>query len=58
MISIQSFILIEKPYFNEPGYENIINTEYGTTASNLYNNNIYPNTIEYCINSILRNFHH
>ena len=55
MISIQSFILIEEPYFNEPGYENKIDTEYGISASKLYNNNIYPNTIDYCMINMINN---
>ena len=55
MISIQSFILIEEPYFNEPGYENKIGTEYGIAASKLYNNNIYPNTIDYCMINMINN---
>ena len=41
IISIQSQILIEEPYFNEPGHEKIINTEIGKKKSKEYNMNIY-----------------
>lgn len=46
MVSIQSLIFIEHPYFNEPGYEKQINTDLGDTKSKIYNDNIQPKTIE------------
>lgn len=39
-ISIQSLILVEHPYFNEPGYESNMNTQHGMQQSTLYNENI------------------
>jgi hypothetical protein len=33
LVSIQSLILVEKPYFNEPGYERTMNTPEGASAS-------------------------
>jgi baculoviral IAP repeat-containing protein 6 len=46
MVSIQSLIFIEEPYFNEPGFEKIINTDEGNKNSKLYNKNIHSKTIE------------
>jgi ubiquitin-protein ligase len=37
LISIQSLILCEQPYFNEPGYASSYGTKEGTTRSNDYN---------------------
>jgi ubiquitin-protein ligase len=54
LISIQSLIFIENPYFNEPSYEKIMHTDKGKKLSNEYNNNIYPKTIEIAmINTII-----
>jgi hypothetical protein len=36
-VSIQSLIFVEKPYFNEPGYESTMNTPKGEQQSRLYN---------------------
>ena len=46
MISIQSLILVEDPYFNEPGYERDIHTPKGKTNSTKYNQDLHPNTIK------------
>jgi len=46
LISIQSLILVENPYFNEPGYEASINTTTGQNSSIQYNNNLYSETIK------------
>lgn len=40
LVSIQSLILIPKPYFNEPGYEASMNTVDGKRRSDSYNENI------------------
>jgi hypothetical protein len=37
LISIQSLILVEQPYFNEPGYEKSMNTPAGNLANRDYN---------------------
>ncbi|GAA6004968.1 hypothetical protein JCM11491_002293 [Sporobolomyces phaffii] len=37
LISIQGLIMVEDPYFTEPGFEKQIGTAEGTTASELYN---------------------
>jgi len=45
LISIQSLILVDMPYFNEPGYEKTINTPNGKAANMKYNDNIRLQTI-------------
>lgn len=37
LISIQSLIMVPDPYFNEPGYEQYINTDAGRKMSAEYN---------------------
>ncbi|GAA5975270.1 hypothetical protein JCM5350_000217 [Sporobolomyces pararoseus] len=37
LISIQGLIMVENPYFTEPGFEKQIGTPEGTTASQIYN---------------------
>ncbi len=46
LLSIQSLILCEEPYFNEPGYENSYGTPSGTSNSIKYNNNVKYHTID------------
>ena len=46
LVSIQSLILVEEPYFNEPGYEKSINTAEGKRKSEMYNKERYPSTIQ------------
>ena len=55
LVSIQSLIFIEEPYFNEPGYERYIGTENGIRKSLEYNNNIYPNTIKLAMIDMIKN---
>jgi len=55
IISIQALILVEQPYFNEPGYENTMNTNDGKIKSIKYNENIRVGTIKYAMTSILKN---
>ena len=49
LISIQALIFVEKPYFNEPGYERDINNERGKSANFNYNDNIRFNNIKWAI---------
>lgn len=49
LISIQSLILVNDPYFNEPGYDGSRGTPSGTNQSNMYNSNIRKYTTEVCI---------
>ena len=55
VISILGQILIEEPYFCEPGYEASINTDYGKKNSKIYNNNIRLYTMETSIRDLLIN---
>ena len=54
MVSIQSLILVEQPYFNEPGFEKLINTDKGIKESNLYNKNIHSKTIELAMINMIK----
>ena len=53
LISIQSQILIDEPYFNEPGYEKYIGTPTGNNSSKAYNDNIYQYTIDHAMIDLL-----
>jgi len=53
LISIQSQILIDEPYFNEPGYEKYIGTTSGINSSKAYNENIYQYTIDHAMIDLL-----
>jgi ubiquitin-protein ligase len=55
LVSIQSLILIEQPYFNEPGYEKRINTNEGKILSDNYNEPLKIATIKWAINDMIRN---
>lgn len=53
LISIQSQILIDEPYFNEPGYEKYIGTSTGINSSKGYNENLYQYTIDHAMIDLL-----
>ena len=55
LVSIQSLILVENPYFNEPGYEKMINTEKGKISNFEYNDKTQYNTIKWAINDNIEN---
>ena len=55
LISIQSLILVDNPYFNEPGYEINSNKPSGINASNKYNDNIRLRTIQVAMIMPLKN---
>jgi ubiquitin-protein ligase len=55
LISIQSLILVDDPYFNEPGYETTINTTLGNKLSKEYNENLYPHTIQLAMIDMITN---
>lgn len=55
LVSIQSLILVEKPYFNEPGYERDIHTDIGNAANKEYNNNLQIQTIKLAMNEQIKN---
>lgn len=55
LISIQSLILVENPYFNEPGWERQMHTEAGKERSFKYNDNIRLQTIRVAMVDMIKN---
>jgi ubiquitin-protein ligase len=55
MISIQSLVLIEEPYFNEPAYNELYNNKIGKERSKEYNYEIRLNTMKWAMLDILIN---
>lgn len=45
LVSIQSLILVPDPFFNEPGYEHWIGSEYGNQQSTQYNQGLHHVTL-------------
>eukprot|EP00798_Chlamydomonas_sp_ICE-L_P023070 gene23070-30262_t len=54
LLSIQSLILVPAPYFNEPGFEQTIDTKEGKSASRQYNKAIHIGTIRYAMMDLLK----
>jgi len=55
LVSIQSLILVEKPYFNEPSYESSMNTAHGDSASTQYNEVIKIGAIQWAMIDNIKN---
>jgi ubiquitin-protein ligase len=55
IISIQALILVENPFFNEPGYERCMNTNEGKIKSIKYNETIRIGTIKYAMINTIKN---
>jgi ubiquitin-protein ligase len=55
MVSIQSLILVEDPYFNEPGYERNMNTDAGKQKSTEYNKDRLHHTIKLAMSNMIAN---
>jgi len=55
LISIQSLILVEKPYFNEPGWEREMHTELGKQMSFSYNDNLRYRNLQWAIVDKIKN---
>ena len=55
LVSIQSLIFVDEPYFNEPGYEKIMYTDKGRESSKAYNDNIKLCTIMWAMINQLTN---
>ncbi len=53
LISIQSQILIDEPYYNEPGHERAIGTPHGIKSSAEYNYNIRQYTLDHTMCDLL-----
>jgi len=54
LVSIQSIIMVAKPYFNEPGYADEEGTPAGEERSREYNENIRLATMRHAIRDMLR----
>lgn len=54
LFSIQSQILVEQPYYNEPGYESTYNTALGKRLSYQYNLQIRAYTLQHAILDLLQ----
>lgn len=54
LVSIQSLILVEQPFFNEPGYEREMNTLQGKKRSDEYNEEKEPHTINLAMINMIR----
>ena len=54
IISIQSLILVDEPYFNEPGYEREIGTKCGIINSQEYNDTIRYETVRVAMLGMLK----
>lgn len=52
-MSIQSQILIDEPYYNEPGYETHIGKSRGIENSKSYNDNIRKYNLDHAINGLI-----
>jgi len=55
LVSIQSLIFVEDPYFNEPGYERSMGTPAGKKASKQYNDEVRRNSARHAILAQLKN---
>ena len=55
LVSIQGLILVNDPYFNEPGYERGRGTAAGKKQSDIYNQNLYAQTLQYAVLDMLQN---
>lgn len=55
LVSIQSLIFTDNPYFNEPGYEKNINSEAGKKANDDYNKIIKSYTQKWAIENMITN---
>jgi len=54
LVSIQSLILVQEPYFNEPGYERSRGTPAGTASSIEHDANIRQSTVKCAMLEILK----
>ena len=55
LVSIQSLILVPNPYFNEPGYESEMHSDYGKKQNKSYNENIRYQNMKWAILDQLKN---
>lgn len=55
IVSIQSLIMVEQPYFNEPGWEQFMNTDKGQKCSFEYTDHIRYQNLRVCIVNQIKN---
>eukprot|EP00172_Hildenbrandia_rubra_P004661 Plantae.Rhodophyta-Hildenbrandia_rubra.ctg988.p1 GENE.Plantae.Rhodophyta-Hildenbrandia_rubra.ctg988~~Plantae.Rhodophyta-Hildenbrandia_rubra.ctg988.p1 ORF type:complete len:940 (+),score=179.20 Plantae.Rhodophyta-Hildenbrandia_rubra.ctg988:2332-5151(+) len=55
LVSIQSLILVQEPYFNEPGFEGTIGTSAGEKASESYNTSVRLNNMRHAMLGNIQN---
>lgn len=55
LVSVQSLILVNEPYFNEPGYERSRGTASGMQSSREYDSNIQQATVKWAMLEMIRN---
>lgn len=55
MVSIQGLILVEDPYFNEPGFQQSMGTPSGQAESTRYNDKIREQTVRWGMVEMLKN---
>ncbi|CAD5110727.1 unnamed protein product [Dimorphilus gyrociliatus] len=55
LLSIQSLIFVEEPYFNEPGYQFKMGTSEGKQESDIYNRKVLFNNLKWGILNNLKN---
>ena len=54
LVSIQALILVDEPWFNEPGHEKLRNTPSGERRSNAYNQTLRLHTLRHAVLGQLR----
>lgn len=54
LVSIQSIIMVPKPYFNEPGYAEEEGTPAGEQRSREYNDDVRLHTLRHAMRDVLR----
>lgn len=54
LVSIQSIIMVPKPYFNEPGYAEEEGTPAGEQRSREYNGDVRLHTLRHAVRDVLR----
>ncbi len=55
MISIQSLVMVEEPWFNEPGREDSYKTDEGKKISKNYNEQVRLNCMKWAMIDMIRN---
>ena len=54
LVSIQSLILVQEPYYNEPGYERNYGTATGNRESHSYNEAVFRNNLRHAVLAQIR----